>query len=106
MQRFAFDIGGSVGAAVGAGMAARLCCRRQVGVFASLPTQSGTYTVIVMEPLALVMEPLAVEAEAVAGAKMKARAATARAIVLVRFVMLSFLQLRRIAAANGELGPS
>jgi len=46
-----------------------------------LPAQSGTITVIVMDALELA-------AEAVAGTKMKASAATARAIVLVKFVML------------------
>jgi hypothetical protein len=58
-----------------------LCRRKQVGVSASLPAQSGTITVIVMDAL----EPAA---QAGAGTTMKASAAAARAIVWVRFFML------------------
>ena len=68
MQRFAFDVGGSVGIGVGVEVGAGFMW-------------AETTTVIPMEPDE-------VPADAAAGAKTKARAAPTRAIFLVRFVMV------------------
>jgi hypothetical protein len=83
MQRFAFAVGGSVGTGVGVEVGPGFVC-------------AGTTTVIPMEADE-------VPADAATGAKTKAKAAAARAIFLVWFVIVvPFGCVVPGAAANGE----